>query len=186
VLVNCSLSCHRRPAATGSTWPAPVQVGALIAGKRASDVAVGTVDSAHPVQSWTRRAPDGCNRSLLGGFLVILGIDDRPAVFINDVTGIDLFLKHVTSQRCCDPAGMHGEGAYIPALADRIQCHCKQRVGGLRLTVGNPSIVLAPLEVGIVEIDPGAAMSIGAESTTRAPSARSRRKPGFESPRERQ
>ena len=55
-----------------------------------------------------------------------------------------------------DPAGVHRERQHaVDALS---QCHGMERVGRLRPAVGDPGVVVGPLEVGVVEVDVGDAV----------------------------
>lgn len=76
--------------------------------------------------------------------------------------GVDLFLeRHLPLKTGDDLAGVEGERADAVVLAEGVEVHGEQGVGGLGLTVGQPPVV-AGAEVRVVPADVGHGVSGGA------------------------
>src|SRR5262249_4323378 len=132
-----------------------MQLCRVVGRKCASDLAVGAIDAAHAIKLRTCGAPHACRRALLRRLFVILRIDDGLAGLVEDLAAIDFCLGHVTDQVCHNASRMYRKSTDAPALADRIERDGKQRVGSLGLPIGDPGIVLAVLEIGIMKVDAG-------------------------------
>ncbi len=69
---------------------------------------------------------------------------------------------------------MHRERAHARLLAQRVQVHGEQHVGGLGLPVGQP-LVVPPLELHVVPADPGELVAVGGDRHHARPAPRQRR-----------
>lgn len=98
-----------------------MQFLAVVTLECAGDVPVLAIDAAHTVLLRTRCTPYVSGGSLLRRIFVMLRIDDRLSGLVDNLTRIDLGLRHVGDQIRHDASGMHGEGADALTLTDRVQ-----------------------------------------------------------------
>src|SRR5262249_58552896 len=101
----------------------------------------------------------GC-RALLDGFITRrwgLKLTLHP----DDPVGCQLVIGHVAYEFGEDPAGVDREGPDPLFAAPPVEFDGEQRVRRLRLPVGRPLVVSPPLEVRVVQINRGAAVSDG-------------------------
>jgi hypothetical protein len=68
-----------------------------------------------------------------------------------------------------DAAGMDGGRADSVPLVAAIELDCEQDVGGLRASVGDPRVIGRALDIRVVEIDVGIAMTGEERLTSREP-----------------
>src|SRR6202011_3619056 len=105
----------------GCTRAYSVHFRAVVIRKRAGDLAVGAIDAAHAVKLRTCRTPPAGGRALLRRLLVVSRIDDGLAVLVDDLTRVDLSLRHVPDQIRHNPSRMHGKSADASMMTDRAQ-----------------------------------------------------------------
>jgi hypothetical protein len=89
-------------------------------------------------------------------------VADGLPVFVDDVSRSPVLARNVLLEaRTEDGAWMKGKGAHSVLLATLIQCHREKNISRLRLTISRPSVLLAVLEVGVIEHERGIVMPPG-------------------------
>jgi len=86
------------------------------------------------------------------GFSILVDDAGRPQLLVRNV---------LCETGTKDDAWMKGKRAHAVRLAALVQCDGEKDVGGLRLAIGRPSVIVAAFEVGIVEHEGRAVMSPG-------------------------
>src|SRR5262249_7976318 len=102
--------------AVGCPRPYATHFLAVVTREGGGDVAILAINAAHAVELRARGTPYARGGPLLRRLLIVLGIDNRLPGFVDDLTGVNLGLRHVADQVRHDPAGMYGEGADTSTL----------------------------------------------------------------------
>ena len=128
------------------------------------------IDPAFALEQRRGRRPHGGRGALLLGLEALVDV----ALGVDPPHRDLLFGGQVALERGHDPARVDRERAHAVRLAQLVELQREQRVGALGLAVGEPLVVVAPLEIADRR---GRARSAGGRSTTARPPARLLRRP---------
>src|SRR5690606_7994625 len=114
------------------------------------DIRVAAEDAAHAGKLLTHRAPYVRGRALSDRLHVSIRINHRLSISTEVACLFQLFNRNMFGQAGNDSSRVQGERTDPVVAPEAIYFDAEQDVGCLRLSISNPAVICAPLEIDVI------------------------------------